>query len=380
MPRVPISEYRAKHILLGEAYTGVSVDNAVAVELSADQQYVVKVDQGIKKRMKQGLVRVGCDMKEVQEAIKEWQKQGHSQFLVEPLFEHDKTAEKYIMAERVRAGVRFVYTKEGGIEVESHPESLQEAIVINEEEVPKLATRWQVPVSLISTLYQRITDGTMAFVEINPCIISGESWVPLDAACLVDTCAPSSLWQTSDIPKRRDRNPEEEAVEELQKTTAASLKLKVMNRDGSIFSLLSGGGGSLTVLDAIAEAGKAKEIGNYGEYSGNPTQEETFLYARQILKLLLASRASKKVLLIAGGVANFTDIRSTFAGVVTALEEVKTELAQQKVTVVVRRGGPNEQEGLKNLERFLKEAGLTAKVMGSEVILTEATEAVLNAI
>jgi succinyl-CoA synthetase beta subunit len=377
MSRVPITEYRAKSILLPDLYLGTSVGKRDNFTLDPNTQYVIKVDQGVKKRMKQGLIRINCDQVEATEALEEWKEKGFSQFLIEPLVVHNEQEERYIMAERVRQGVRFVYCTLGGIEVESHKDSMQEQVVVTEIELRSLASSWQLPEDLLRILYQHIAAGTFAFIEINPCVVRDHTWIPLDAAALVDSCSSSNLWQTSDIP-RKLQHEEEVTVEELQKTTAASLKLKVMNRDGSFFLLLSGGGGSLVVLDALAEAGQASQIGNYGEYSGNPTEEETYLYTKQIIKLLLESKAERKLLFVAGGIANFTNIANTFSGVIAALQESSDELKKQDVRVVVRRGGPNEEEGLRKMKTFLQEMGIHGVVMGSEKTLMEATAIALE--
>jgi ATP citrate (pro-S)-lyase len=90
-----------------------------------------------------------------------------------------------------------------------------------------------------------------------------------------------------------------------------------------------------------------------------------------VVSLLLKSPARPKVLVIAGGVANFTDIRVTFSGVVRALNEAQTELVEQGVKIFVRRGGPHEAEGLAHIEVFLRSAGLLGRVAGPELILAD---------
>ncbi len=147
-------------------------------------------------------------------------------------------------------------------------------------------------------------------------------------------------WTGEDLPPARAKHPAESRVNELQKTTPASLKLTVLNPDGSLFFLLSGGGGSIVIEDQAALAGLGSSIGNYGEYSGGPTREETYLYAREVIGLLLASTAPRRALIIAGGVANFTDVAKTFAGIIDALGERAQELREAGVKVFVRRGGP----------------------------------------
>jgi ATP citrate (pro-S)-lyase len=135
--------------------------------------------------------------------------------------------------------------------------------------------------------------------------------------------------------------------------------------------MLSGGGASIVLADEVHNQGYGKELANYGEYSGNPNAEETYIYAKNLLSLLLKSAAKKKVLIIAGGVANFTDVRITFIGLIKALDEMKTQLQQQDIKVFVRRGGPYQEEGLANMKTFLEKERLLGTISGPEMVLTE---------
>ena len=87
---------------------------------------------------------------------------------------------------------------------------------------------------------------------------------------------------------------------------------------------------------------------------------------------MLKSKAPKKALVIAGGVANFTDIKKTFKGTIQALNEVADELRKDNIKVFVRRGGPNEKEGLAAMEEFLKKNKIFGSIASSEAILTDA--------
>ena len=50
-----------------------------------------------------------------------------------------------------------------------------------------------------------------------------------------------------------------------------------------------------------------------------------------------------KVLIIGGGIANFTDIAATFYGIIDALRDQAAALIKHRVSIWVRRGGPNCQ-------------------------------------
>jgi ATP citrate (pro-S)-lyase len=74
-----------------------------------------------------------------------------------------------------------------------------------------------------------------------------------------------------------------------------------------------------------------------------------------------------KVLFIGGGIANFTNVASTFKGVIRALREVSSQLVEHKVQIWVRRAGPNYQEGLKNIKAVGQELQLDMHVYGPEM-------------
>ena len=72
--------------------------------------------------------------------------------------------------------------------------------------------------------------------------------------------------------------------------------------------------------------------------------------------------------------ANFTDVRETFLGIIDALSEAAKVLRKQNVRVFVRRGGPNESEGLALMKEFLAKEGLFGSVNGSNSPITTAVE------
>lgn len=111
-------------------------------------------------------------------------------------------------------------------------------------------------------------------------------------------------------PFGRQLSKEEEYIAQLDAKTGASLKLTVLNAEGRIWTLVAGGGASVVYADAIASSGFANELANYGEYSGAPTETQTYYYARTVLDLMLRApiRPEGKVLFIGGGIANFTNV------------------------------------------------------------------------
>ena len=55
----------------------------------------------------------------------------------------------------------------------------------------------------------------------------------------------------------------------------------------------------------------------------------------------------RQVLIIGGGIANFTNVAATFKGIVKALLQFQSKLVEHNVSIFVRRAGPNYQEGLR---------------------------------
>jgi len=77
-----------------------------------------------------------------------------------------------------------------------------------------------------------------------------------------------------------------------------------------------------------------------------------------------------KVLIIGGGIANFTDVASTFTGIIQALTEFKDKLKAVNTKIYVRRGGPNYQEGLRKMKKLGENLGVSIEVYGPETHMT----------
>lgn len=135
--------------------------------------------------------------------------------------------------------------------------------------------------------------------------------------------------------------------------------------------MVAGGGASVIYADTVTDAGYGKELANYGEYSGAPTTQQTYDYARTILSLMTRTvHPQGKVLLIGGGIANFTDIAATFDGIIRALTEYKSVLLSHKIKIFVRRAGPNWQEGLEKMRAAGVKLGIDLHVFGPELHMT----------
>ena len=250
----------------------------------------------------------------------------------------------------------------------------------------------------------------------------------LDLAAKLDQTAEyecSRAWGKIEFPAPfgRESLPEEAYIAELDSKTGSSLKLTILNKEGRVWTMVAGGGASVVYRspflflffprppsfpvetqsglfvsdsDAIAAHGFAHELANYGEYSGAPNESQTYEYSKTILDLMTRGPVNPKgkVLIIGGGIANFTNVADTFKGIATALKDVslldfpplaisfspltlfflfsqfRHQLIAHKVSIYIRRGGPNYQEGLRTMRALGEDLGVPIHVHGPETFIT----------
>lgn len=395
--------------------------------LQPGAKFVAKPDQLIKRRGKSGLLCLNKGWKEsrawIEERARKEQKVEHvtgvlCQFLVEPFVPHPQDTEYYININSVRDGDWILFTHEGGVDVGDVDAKAKKILIpvdlkqfpSNQElaetllpDVPKGVHN--VLIDFIVRLYSVYVDCQFTYLEINPLVVIPNASATsaevhfLDLAAKLDQTAdfecgvkwaiarsPVALGLpgvktdgkvTIDVgppmefpaPFGRELSKEEKYISDMDAKTGASLKLTVLNSKGRVWTLVAGGGASVVYADAIASAGFVSELANYGEYSGAPTETQTYNYARTVLDLMLRApmHPEGKVLFIGGGIANFTNVASTFKGVIRALREVAPVLNEHKAQIWVRRAGPNYQEGLKNIKSVGEELGLNMHVYGPEM-------------
>lgn len=383
MARVKLSEYRAKQLLfeaLNIEYNGVSVGlhsnnfHKTIKKLPKNNLYVAKVDQAIKKRGKSGLVALKRTKDELISDLESFAKKGYHHGLAEPYIEHNSKEEHYIAFQQSEKGVELSYSPKGGVEVEANASTIKRSPISDilddaKEDIIGLDHK------LVKTLYDLFQRAHMTLLEINPLIVKNGKYIPLDAAVEVDSASGffvSGAWGDDDIRESITSQSEaEKVVTELNSKSPASFSLKVLNPNGTYFLLLSGGGASVVVADELSSLVDHRRIANYGEYSGNPSEDETYTYTKEVLRLMFNSKAKKKILVIAGGVANFTDVSKTFAGIIRAIGEDASKMKRQKICVFVRRGGPNQEKGLKDIKDFFEGIGIKHFVYGPEKSLSE---------
>jgi ATP-citrate lyase beta-subunit len=254
------------------------------------------------------------------------------------------------------------------------------------EKLPEFEDR-EIVAAFIEPLYKLFCDLGFAFLEINPFTVKDGAVIPIDAVAKLDDTAAfevGSKWDSVDFPAPFGRmlSKEEELIASLDDKSGASLKLTILNPEGRVWMMVAGGGASVIYADTVSDLGFVSELANYGEYSGNPTTDETYVYAKTLLDLMTRKKdpqGRKKYLLIGGGIANFTDVAKTFTGIVQALTAYKEKLQDTNVEIYVRRGGPNYKEGLKIMKELGENLGVPIEVFGPETHMTKIVKLALEA-
>lgn len=386
---------------------------------------VAKPDQLIKRRGKAGLLKLNADWADARDWIS--QRAGKPQqveavtgtlnnFIVEPFVPHPADTEFYVCINSAREGDYILFTHEGGVDV-GDVDAKALKLLISADPADSFPSRdeWKstlltgvadakkdILTDFLIRLYSVYVDLHFAYLEINPLVVMDDGLITyLDMAAKLDQTAdylcgpkwaiardpsvfaegapaaakgvergPPMVWPA---PFGRDMTKEEAYIARLDAGTGASLKLTVLNPTGRIWTMVAGGGASVVYSDAIAAHGFAHELANYGEYSGAPTQGQTYEYAKTLLDLMTRGEINPqgKLLIIGGGIANFTNVAATFKGIIQALKEYKTALAKYGVRIFVRRGGPNYQEGLRMMRLLGEDLGVEIQVFGPETHITD---------
>jgi ATP citrate (pro-S)-lyase len=361
------------------------------------EKLVVKPDQLIKRRGKSKLLLLNTDWKDAEKWIKERMNKPVTvgtvtgildHFIVEPFIPHNENDEYYLAILSQRDGDQILFHHQGGINVGdidakavrmpipigTYPTAsdIEKQLLGN---VPK--ERKGLIAGFIEGMFKFYADLNYTYLEINPFVVTGNHIIPLDLAAKLDDTAEfvsGKKWGSIKFPSPFGRilTKEEAYIQDLDSKTGASLKLTVLNPEGRIWTMVAGGGASVIYADTITDLGFMSEMANYGEYSGDPNEEFTYLYAKTILDLMTRKKNPKgKFLLIGGGIANFTDVANTFKGIVRALQEYKDRLRENKVKIYVRRGGPNYKEGLRVMRELGEQLGVPIEVYGPETHMTK---------
>ena len=396
-----VQEYYAKKLLFPifqrelDGGFGQDTESLFNVNATADAnalpqgKWVVKPDVCIGKKGKHGLVLVNADSSQAKEFLsqnlgKEVEIGGTKgtldSFMIEPFVEHDN--EHFVAVITKRDCDEVLYSEEGGVDVEENWDKIRKARVglFEQPDAAKLSKELgikdQLTARFLAACVKAAREIGSPYLEFNPFTIKENKIFVLGTVLRLDSHEEFVKRKTWNGIKFKEpfgitKTIQETKIAELDDSTAGSLKLTVFNKNASLWLLVAGGGASVVFADTAADLGLAEKLANYGEYSGNPTEEETFEYANLLFELVEQSSAAKKAVLIGGGIANFTDVSATLKGVCRAIEQHSSKLKRANVAFFVRRVGPNYKIGIENLKKTCEKAGLPITSFGAETPMTQ---------
>ena len=314
-------------------------------------------------------------------------------FIVEPFTPHTQAEEYYISATVVGDNDMLYMSAEGGMEVEEGWEEKVTEVafaITDTEDAIAEKIKANIPKDVAETdkekfaefainFFKAYRELNFAYLEINPFVMQGDKIELLDMVAKLDDTAGFMMvdeWGDISYPTpfgMEEKSPEVQAIEAADAKSGASLKLTVLNPKGRIWTMVAGGGASVVYADTIADlSGDVTELANYGEYSGGPTTGETKFYADTLIDLMTREIDPRgKILIIGGAIANFTDVAKTFKGIIQSFEENAEKMLANNIKIYVRRGGPNYEQGLKNIDESAKKLGLYIEVYGPETHVTD---------
>ncbi|MBI5775898.1 MAG: ATP citrate lyase [Nitrospirae bacterium] len=350
---------------------------------------VAKVHEAMGSRFKLGLVKVGLDLKGAVAAAKEMlgRQVGSitvTQVIVSEMVPHKD--EYYVAVKSTREGSEVLAANCGGIEVESNWDRVKKLQVdVGEKPSEAALEKLAKDAGFSGGLVKKVAEfaGKMftcfdsedaQYLEVNP-VVARESdgdLIALDAVTLLDGDAKFRHpdWNFSFAAEfGRAYTKDELDVMGVDSKIKGSVKF-IQIPGGNIAMLPAGGGASVYYSDAVVARGG--QLANYAEYSGDPPD-----WAVEVLTEKVASLPDIKHIIVGGAIANFTDVKKTFGGIIAGFRKARSDGKLKGVKIWVRRGGPNEKEGLE-LMRKLKDEGFDIQVYDRKTPLTDIVDMALQ--
>jgi ATP-citrate lyase beta-subunit len=381
---------------------GIAVPNYVVVtsveelaklgeanEWMKKSKLVAKAHEAMGSRFKLGLVKVGLDLKGAVAAAKEMlgRQVGSitvTQVIVSEMVPHKE--EYYVAVKSTREGSEVLAANCGGIEVESNWDRVKKLQVDvgekpSEAALEKLAKEAGFSGGLVKKvaefagkMFTCFDSEDAQYLEVNPVVVreSDGELIALDAVTLLDGDAKFRHpdWNFAFAAEfGRAYTKDELDVMAVDSKIKGSVKF-IQIPGGNIAMLPAGGGASVYYSDAVVARGG--QLANYAEYSGDPPD-----WAVEVLTEKVASLPEIKHIIVGGAIANFTDVKKTFGGIIAGFRKAKSDGKLKGVKIWVRRGGPNEKEGLE-LMRKLKDEGFDIHVYDRKTPLTDIVDMALE--
>lgn len=277
-------------------------------------------------------------------------------------------------------GPSLTISLEGGVDIESVPESKKETIPVQifrglnayqaSEALSKLGLDGPLNAKLARCLVSQwdifISTGMLS-CEINPWRVArgGEIY-----ACDFKATFDQNNRKSRDLGIQWPEYPTDETpFEEEMKVWAASSyrgQAHVSDLGGKkILPILFGGGASTIVAETLTQLGGDPIF--LSDFGGNPPYQRMKRTAQICFKHYLNQAA---LLLILGGKANNTQIDVTFAAVADALQEWADEHGPISIPVVIGRGGPGLVQGFAHMKKTLENLGMPYVFFGPDTPIT----------
>ncbi|MFQ5932101.1 MAG: ATP citrate lyase citrate-binding domain-containing protein [Nitrospiraceae bacterium] len=351
---------------------------------------VVKAHEALGSRYKLGLVKVGLDLKGAEAAAQEMlgRRVGSitiTQVIVSEMIPHRE--EYYIAVKSTREGAEVLVASCGGIEVETNWARVKRLGVEvgdspSEEALEALAKDAQFSGPMINKvagfagkLFACFDNEDAQYLEVNPVVVreSDGELVALDAVTLLDADAKfRHLYWTFPFAAEFGRAYTKEELEVMAVDSKIKGSVKFIEIPGGDTAMLpAGGGASVYYSDAVVARGG--KLANYAEYSGDPPD-----WAVEVLTDKVCSLPGIKNIIVGGAIANFTDVKKTFGGIIAGFRKAKEEGKLNGVKIWVRRGGPREKEGLDAM-RALRDEGFEIHVYDRHTPLTDIVDKAIQA-
>ena len=352
-------------------------------------QLVAKAHEALGSRFKLGLVKVGLDLTGAVAATKDMigRQVGSimvSQVIVSEMIGHKE--EYYCAVKSTREGSEILVANCGGIEVESNWDRVKRLCLDvgqapSHEALEKLAKEAGFTGALVKKMadfagkmFSCFDNEDAQYLEVNPVVTraSDGELVALDAVTLLDGDAKFRHpdWNFAFAAEfGRAYSKQEEEVMAVDSKIKGSVKF-IEIPGGDTAMLPAGGGASVYYSDAVVARGG--KLANYAEYSGDPPD-----WAVEVLTEKVCSLPGIKNIIVGGAIANFTDVKKTFGGIINGFRKAKSDGKMKNVKIWVRRGGPREKEGLDAM-RALKDEGFDINVFDRNTPLTDIVDKALQ--
>lgn len=350
---------------------------------------VAKAHEALGSRFKLGLVKVGLDMAGAADAVREMlgREVGSikiSQVIVSEMVPHKD--EYYAAVKSTRDGAEILLASCGGIEVESNWDRvktlpLEVGETPEQEALEKLANdagfsgdTAKKMADFAKKLFACFDNEDGQYLEVNPVVLreGNGAMVALDAVTLLDADAKFrhpdwSFPFAAEFGRAYTQNELE--VMAVDSKIKGSVKL-IEIPGGDTAMLPAGGGASVYYSDAVVARGG--KLANYAEYSGDPPD-----WAVEALTDKVCSLPGIKNIIVGGAIANFTDVKKTFGGIIAGFRKAQSDGKLDGVKIWVRRGGPREKEGLDAM-RALRDEGFDIHVYDRHTPLTDIIDMALE--